>query len=1068
MPSPKYHKLSLLGRKPVTALSQRPQGYADGGPVIEGPGFEPVTAYDPYTRVYPRTPDSVLPYDLEFSRQYNPYGGDFSMYGQTGYGNPLFGMWNFFDDKLNKVYPPPITPPEPGAGPNTPSGPPPGPLEYSRVGESDGQGGGMPPGGMGTGDWWGDLAGLPAALGFGTPQAAPQYNQDYLSPPENTVPGQMPSLPGPAPSLAAQQPETDYMATAPTPQNTTPNVAPAVAAGFASVAPTGQVAMNAPVGPPTGLFGGLMSVGNLEAAELGRQAVNNGVLESLATAIQNGHPVGQMMADLEAELNAATYAEKVNAAFNVANSLPSFVSPQDLAELAAVGVPSFASSFGKGVMSAEATPEAMGTLNTADQPSMQAFADAQQNKSTGMYAAADAANAVGRAVDFGGMVAAAKGQIDGLKGAVGSLNAPDMGEYQRGEVVSDLEQQTAPTPTDLGYSGPMAAAAYAAQQTQNWGEMPSYSAPTSPTGEQVAAPEQEASLGPEYNDENMIGGLFNPATFMGAYFETTNQQQVGTVSADIASRALSNYHGEFGAPAVGKASGVMDPVTGKEFTEIGLGQAINEGRIGIDSGRPDSNPPGAPEDKSPSDTTAAGPTADNVGTTGGGGGQPGGGPAGSDPSPSSGPGSGDFGSGPDSGGWGAAGGRVSRLSKRPPPGWRGDDSGLDDQYNRDTSGQDTIGIKDHMLDWEFERDGNPLNGPRQPFPPIRRRPYGIGQYANGGDVRSQAESVRKMGRRGDSVLAHISPQEARAMDAMQGGPSFNPRTGQREYFGLGDIGDFFEDAAQTIVPIAGGIIGGYFGGPLGAGLGSAFGTAVVGGSLEDSLMSGIFSGASAYAIPKITEGLGFGGSGLTSGLMGGGDGGGSDYASVGEGIMGGDAPQAPPSGLGGLLNTISSPMSLAALGGGALLGGVTGGPDYGGEESNQQQQPLTLPEQPWRYGTLGPRQFQGYGGDYSTYGQQGGDPSAQYFDVVNPGVRFAEGGVAGPGTGQSDGIPAMLSDGEYILPADIVGFFGSGSNDAGAEKFDALIQNVRKHARSRPPSSLPPKPRGLSSYMVQR
>jgi len=41
--------------------------------------------------------------------------------------------------------------------------------------------------------------------------------------------------------------------------------------------------------------------------------------------------------------------------------------------------------------------------------------------------------------------------------------------------------------------------------------------------------------------------------------------------------------------------------------------------------------------------------------------------------------------------------------------------------------------------------------------------------------------------------------------------------------------------------------------------------------------------------------------------------------------------------------------------------------------------------------------------------------------------RFAEGGmVSGPGTGTSDSIPAMLSNGEFVNDARTVGFFGSG------------------------------------------
>jgi hypothetical protein len=69
-------------------------------------------------------------------------------------------------------------------------------------------------------------------------------------------------------------------------------------------------------------------------------------------------------------------------------------------------------------------------------------------------------------------------------------------------------------------------------------------------------------------------------------------------------------------------------------------------------------------------------------------------------------------------------------------------------------------------------------------------------------------------------------------------------------------------------------------------------------------------------------------------------------------------------------------------------------------------------------------------------------------DVDN--VRFAKGGrtefaVNGAGTGRSDDIPAVLSDGEYVIDAETVALLGDGSNKAGAKKLDELRIKVRKH-----------------------
>jgi hypothetical protein len=53
--------------------------------------------------------------------------------------------------------------------------------------------------------------------------------------------------------------------------------------------------------------------------------------------------------------------------------------------------------------------------------------------------------------------------------------------------------------------------------------------------------------------------------------------------------------------------------------------------------------------------------------------------------------------------------------------------------------------------------------------------------------------------------------------------------------------------------------------------------------------------------------------------------------------------------------------------------------------------------------------------------------------------------VEGPGTGRSDDIPAVLSDGEYVMDAETVALLGDGSSKAGAKKLDQMRVNLRKH-----------------------
>jgi hypothetical protein len=72
-------------------------------------------------------------------------------------------------------------------------------------------------------------------------------------------------------------------------------------------------------------------------------------------------------------------------------------------------------------------------------------------------------------------------------------------------------------------------------------------------------------------------------------------------------------------------------------------------------------------------------------------------------------------------------------------------------------------------------------------------------------------------------------------------------------------------------------------------------------------------------------------------------------------------------------------------------------------------------------------------------------------------IDFREGAaVSGPGDGQSDDIPAMLADGEFVFPADVVAALGNGSTKAGSEKLYDMMHSIRSYHRSAKPEDLPP------------
>jgi hypothetical protein len=87
---------------------------------------------------------------------------------------------------------------------------------------------------------------------------------------------------------------------------------------------------------------------------------------------------------------------------------------------------------------------------------------------------------------------------------------------------------------------------------------------------------------------------------------------------------------------------------------------------------------------------------------------------------------------------------------------------------------------------------------------------------------------------------------------------------------------------------------------------------------------------------------------------------------------------------------------------------------------------------------------------------------------------FSEGGlnsldnkyVQGDGDGTSDSVPAMLADGEFVIPADVVAKLGNGSNKAGAGVLDQFLVSIREHAQDHDPKKLPPESKGPLAYLL--
>jgi hypothetical protein len=137
------------------------------------------------------------------------------------------------------------------------------------------------------------------------------------------------------------------------------------------------------------------------------------------------------------------------------------------------------------------------------------------------------------------------------------------------------------------------------------------------------------------------------------------------------------------------------------------------------------------------------------------------------------------------------------------------------------------------------------------------------QEFNKGGIADAAEYLRRQGRNGDTMLAHITPQEADLLKRMGGSGTINPQTGLPEFF----LKKAFKAVTAPIKKIASSTVGrivltvalGAVLGPAGLGLSSALAggiaaagtTLAAGGNLKDALISGAIGGMSIGFAPNV-------------------------------------------------------------------------------------------------------------------------------------------------------------------------------------------------------------------------
>jgi hypothetical protein len=149
-------------------------------------------------------------------------------------------------------------------------------------------------------------------------------------------------------------------------------------------------------------------------------------------------------------------------------------------------------------------------------------------------------------------------------------------------------------------------------------------------------------------------------------------------------------------------------------------------------------------------------------------------------------------------------------------------------------------------------------------------PTGVQAFAKGGiaELKPIAKAIASYGRNGDTMLAHITPAEARMLKRRGGSGTINPATGLPEFF----LKKAFKSIGKAVKKFASSSVGrlvttvalGYFLGPMAVKamgiasgtmaaaavsgfVGGAGGSLLAGGNLKDALKSGAIAGLTAGA-----------------------------------------------------------------------------------------------------------------------------------------------------------------------------------------------------------------------------
>ena len=264
----------------------------------------------------------------------------------------------------------------------------------------------------------------------------------------------------------------------------------------------------------------------------------------------------------------------------------------------------------------------------------------------------------------------------------------------------------------------------------------------------------------------------------------------------------------------------------------------------------------------------------------------------------------------------------------------------------------------------------------------------------------------------------------------------------------------FRKILKKAAPVIGGTIGFAMGGPLGgslfAGLGTGIGSLVAGADPDDALRNALIGGIGTFAGTKLF-----------------GSGAGSAAADAGtQAVTDSVLPVSGPEMMISPTDTVSASaiqqatqpqsffdkaLDFAKENKLATAAGIGTLAAAGAMGDTPQQEVFEQRPDPVGKSRLG----LGFIGNKS-YNLDDEEDRKKYFEDLkkqeedrgqNVGIMAAAGGeVNGPGTGTSDSVPAMLSDGEFVLTAKAVKGAGNGDRDVGAARMYEMMSELERVA----------------------